>query len=506
LTAFFLLGAAWAVALPANGTYDEKDHIVRAYAVATGHLTTHQAVVDRRGDLKPAFLAPASLLPSIASVDCTWSPRPPKSASCQRWTTDRHAIWMPTGAARYSPVYYLPVGVALAVVPTLTGVVLARLVSALLSALLLACAVTAALRLGSRLLVVGIALVGTPMAMNLNGSVNPNGLEIAAGVLVFCALLTLQRAPADHLGERATRWLLALTAVGSLLLLTVRQIGPALLALDVVACALLGRPGRFAALVRRRDTRWILGGSWLVGLLFTAGWVYGSGFADIAPNARDARHLGLAVELGDIVTTRVPFYLAQAVGQFGYGETKMPLYALVTWYLLIGALVVPCLVLAGRRFLVVSVMLGLLSFGVLFAMDLYFLPTVGWFSQGRYAMASLVGVVLGPASAGGFEHWLFGRAWLHKYAIGSAAVVAVLHLYTLIQVMTRFQAGIDAPPDPFGGSWRPLLGPLPPLLAALAGGALLVGLVARAVHGHEPGWQAGRTDPGTVPRSAAALR
>jgi hypothetical protein len=478
LVAFFLMSTAWAGALPANGTYDEKDHIVRAYAVASGQLTANRTVVDRRGDVKPAFSAPASLLPSNANVDCAWSPRPAKTASCQQWTTDRHAILTPSGAARYSPVYYLVVGLPLLLAPDLTGIVLARLVSALLSALLLACAVSAALRLGSRLLVVGIVLTATPMAMNLNGSVNPNGLEISAGVLVFCALLALLRAPEDRLGERSIRRLLILVGVGSLLLLTVRQIGPVLCALDVVACALLSRPGRLAALWRRCDSRWILGGCWLAGAAFAAGWLAYSGLSDVAPNTRDAQHLTVTRELGLILTWRVPFYVKQVVGQFGYGETHLSPYALAAWYLLLLALVVPGLALAGRRFRVVPLGLGLFGIGVLVALEVHFVPTVGWFAQGRYAMPALVGVVLCATVDGGFERRLVDRGRLRAYAVALTIAAGALHLYALARVMTRFQVGIDAPLDPLGGSWRPPMGSLPTLLAALAAAALFVVLVA----------------------------
>ena len=47
--------------------------------------------------------------------------------------------------------------------------------------------------------------------------------------------------------------LLVLAALASLLLLTIRQIGPAWLVLDFLTCALLARPGRVAALPRLRN-------------------------------------------------------------------------------------------------------------------------------------------------------------------------------------------------------------------------------------------------------------
>jgi hypothetical protein len=494
LTAFFLVGTAWALALPPNGSYDEKDHIVRAYAVATGHLTTDRTVIDRRTDLKPAFFVPAGLLPSNATIDCHWSPKPYKTPACQQWLTGNQKVLTPSGAARYSPVYYLPVGIPLALSPNLTGLLLARMLSALLCALLLACAVTAALRLGSRLLVLGVVLVATPLAMNLFGAINPNGLEIAAGVLVFCSLLALVRAPDDALDRRATRRLLALAALASLLLLTIRQIGPILLVLDVAACALLARPGRVREVLRRRDARLLLGGSWVLGFVFAVGWVVYSGLGDVTNNNRDALHLRLGDALARILferttsvsgsTPRLPFYAQQVIGTFDYGETHISRLVIAGWYLLAIALVVPCLALARRRYTLVLAGLGLASLGVLVLLDLYFLPKVGWFSQGRYAMPSLVGVVLGAAVLGRFEGWLTGRGLLRWYALAIAAVVGLGHIYALSRVMSRFQVGISAPLNPFAYTWRPPVGPVPPLLVMVVGAALLVVLAVAARPAH----------------------
>jgi hypothetical protein len=476
-TAFFLIGTAWALALPVNGTYDEKDHIVRAYAVAHGQVTTDLTITDRRDDRKPAFVIPASLLPGFLNVDCPWAPRPPKTADCQKWTDDSRPILTPTGAARYSPVYYVPVGVPLALAPNRTGIALARLISVLMAAALLAGAVVAALRLGGRLMVLGLVLATTPMAVNLYGSVNPNGLEIAAGVAAFCGLLALLRAEYD---EGVTRRLLVLTGIGSLLLLTLRQLGPALLAFIVVTCVLLARPGRLGALWRRRDARWILGGSWAVGLAFAVGWVWYSGLGDIAPVNRDARHLPPGELVNQLVTWRLPFYLKQIVGQFGYGETTLSPYALAAWYLLIVALVVPALLLAGWRARVALIGLLALSVGLLFALEVYFLPRVGWFAHGRYAMPALLGVIVGAGAVGRFEGWLAARGWLARYTLVLAAATVPPHLYALARVMTRYQAGIGAPLNPFTGPWHPPVGSTVPLLADLAGASLLVVLAFRA--------------------------
>ncbi|GGM33010.1 DUF2142 domain-containing protein [Dactylosporangium sucinum] len=476
--AFFLVAGGWAMALPANGTYDEKDHIARAYAVVSGQLTTRQTVVDRRDDVRPAFLVPASLLPPNSNVDCTWSPRPARSAACQTWTTSRALTLTPSGAAKYSPVYYLLVGGPLLAAPDLTGIVLARLLSVLVTAALLAGAIGAALRLGSRLLAIGVVLTATPMAANLAGSVNPNGVEIAAGAAVCCGLLALLRAPEGRLGDGTVRRLLLLVGAASFVLLTVRQLGPLLLLLIVAACAALARPGRIAGMWRHHGAVWLVVGSWVAGLAASAGWMAYSGLADVATVARDARHYGVAEAARLLLTWRVPFYLKQFVGQFGYGETSPSAVVAAVWYLLLAALTVPSLIFGGRRLTLVAAGLGAASIGLLVALEIYYLPVVGWFAQGRYAMPAAVGVVLCVASDGRFERWLAARRRLRAFCGGLTVVAGLIHVYMLVVAMTRFQAGPGAPLDPFAGAWQPLLGPLPPLLATLTGVTIFAVLAA----------------------------
>ena len=43
---YFLLAAAWALALPPNGTYDERQHVVKAYAIWDGQLLPHHTATD----------------------------------------------------------------------------------------------------------------------------------------------------------------------------------------------------------------------------------------------------------------------------------------------------------------------------------------------------------------------------------------------------------------------------------------------------------------------------
>jgi hypothetical protein len=462
LAAFFLLGAAWAISVPVDGTYDEKQHLVRAYGVASGQLLPVPAPPEEYF-LKPeGFRVPASLVPD--DVRCLWYTKP-AAASCQKPVTDRTVRPRVSGVARYSPVYYLPVGLPLLASPDYRGVIAARLVSALLGALLLASAVTTAFRLGNRALVAAVALVCTPLAMNLNGSVNPNGLEISAGVLLFTALLALLR-------EESGRRLVWLAGVACAVLCAVRPLGPLLAAVDVAACLVLARPGRVRALLRRRDARWILGGFAGAGLGFAAVWTAVSGSGAVYPVPLWARHLTSGELARQILVDRVPFYLVQAIGQFGYGGIRMAPAVIAGWYLLLGVLVVPALRRGGWRLRLACAGLLAFSAALLVGLDARLAATAGWFAHGRYAMPVAAGVAVAAAFVRGGSR----PPWL---ATGLVAVTAPVHAYAVAVVLARYRANATSPLDAFHGAWAPPAGAAAPLAVSLAGGALLTWLASR---------------------------
>lgn len=487
LAAFFLLGAAWAAALPVNGTYDEKQHVVRAYAVASGQWLPSGTATENTGHPSWRFRAPGSLLPG--DYNCTWRPtRLP--ASCQRPAGGPQLTDASSMAGRYSPVYYLPVGLPLLAWPDGTGILLARLVSALLAALLLAAAAAAAARLG-RAAVAAVALVGTPMAMNLNGAVNPNGLEIAAGVLFFATMLALLRA--DGLDRASTRRLLAGAGVAAFLLLTVRQLGPALLAANLIGCLLVARPGRLRALVRSGAARAWLGGLGLAGAAVLIGWTLASRIDAIPASPERAVHAGAGEVARYILRVRVPFYLHQIVGQFSYGETTISRWAIYWWYLVVGVVVIASLLRAGwRSWLAVGWLAGFCA-ALLIGLDAVLAGRVGWSQHGRYALPTLVGVVLVAAAAEPARRWLGAPL----VAAGLVLAIVPVHGYALARVMTRFQNGINAPLDPLHGSWLPRFGPVLPL--ALLGLGLLVLVALPVAAGANP---AGANPAGANPAGA----
>jgi hypothetical protein len=436
---FFLLAAAWAVALPVNGTYDEKQHLVRAYAVWTGQFIPHARAVDATGHPTDAITGPRSLLPD--GVDCAWYPKPPKPADCQQAVTSREQADLPTAAGRYSPVYYLLVGLPLRLSPDQTGLIWARLLSAAVSAVLLA---AAAAITTTRTQLTALVLISTPLAMNLNGAVNPNGLEISAGVLLFTALL--DKAP-------------TLAGVGAFLLWTVRHLGPVLLVLAVLA-------GLVATRIKPTKTFLAFNAA---GAAFFTFWLLASRVTAISSDELRPLPLGIVDILDGMATNRAEFYVRQIVGQFGYGETAVSPLMILTWYGLIAALVVPALWVATWRIRIAVAGIVVACGGLLAALEIHFVPLVGWYAHGRYIMPLGVGAVI-------IAVWRSNG----RFLVALALATVPLDLYAMVRVMTRFQVGMDAALNPFGGTWQPATGPIAPLLACLVGGLLLTVTVAKS--------------------------
>jgi Predicted membrane protein (DUF2142) len=460
LVAFFCLGAGWAAGLPANGTYDEAPHIYRAYGVVTGQIYASDKIQR----------IPRSLVSD--KLNCTWTESRP--ASCQTPPPhDSSLVGVVSTASAYSPFYYLPVGIPMVIFKNATGLLLGRLVSALMSALALAGALAIAVALRNKLMIGAVLLVATPLTINLAGAINPNGLEISCGVLLWAALLGLVRS-VEPLSERLTHRLVVLATVSGSLIMVIRYMGPVLLGLSLLAAALIARRGRVRELLGRRDVR-IAGIVLGAALVVAAVWLFSSGSETIQDTQGRRQHLSLGQIGRSVISSRLPFWTNQLVGQFSYGETTLPSWFIVTWYALIAGLVVPALLVAGRRFRWTILGLSAALLAILVALEVHFVNSVGWVSHGRYVMPAGVGVVLAAAWVRRWSDAL-GESGATRFVRTVVVVALPLHLWALAQVMTRFEVGPGHPINPLHGwrhadpnGWLPSGGPLPALLLEAAG-------------------------------------
>lgn len=483
---FFLLGAAWSVALPYDGSPDEFRHVVRAYGVLDGQV---QARADAR------ITVPASLVPPGAGDN--------DADSCTRWKLDVSAacigspapgdearrVVTTSGAANYNPLYYALVGWPLKAAPNFGGVVAARLLTCLLTSTLLAGAAAVAARLArgrGPLVLGGVLLAVTPIVVNLTGAVNPAGPEIAAAIAVWTSLIALLPARDD------SKWTLALFGLGAGALAVLRELGIGWLVAAVLVVAFGTQRDRLLELARRPAVR-----AWAAGVAaaaaFGAGWILLSTQGGLPTTGQSTTAIphGTALIVKEL-THRVPFYTSGLVGLTSYGDVAMPFPLTLAWFVAVGALLITVARRAGRR--VLLQLAAIVGGGYLFlvAADLQAAATNWWFSQGRYALPLLVGapILAGYAAADrgliavpDQARWMRWASWILVPAQGIALWITMLrfeHAFTSRHPNLFFLFSQTRSVNPFSGAWTPPGSGVPAVLLGLAGIVALVTFGQRA--------------------------
>ncbi|MEV0664783.1 DUF2142 domain-containing protein [Actinomadura luteofluorescens] len=140
----------------------------------------------------PARLRLITVLARQSPPCFAFEPQQPASCAHHESPSPRRPVeQFSASAGRYQPTYYALVGWPLRWRPGETGLLLARLIGAAVSAAFLAAAVHGVLAWSRRpFLLAGLLIAVTPMAMHLAGVVNANGLEITAAIAMRSALGT----------------------------------------------------------------------------------------------------------------------------------------------------------------------------------------------------------------------------------------------------------------------------------------------------------------------------
>ncbi|GAA1977293.1 DUF2142 domain-containing protein [Catenulispora subtropica] len=473
--AFGLLAAAWSLAMPADGTTDERQHLERAYGAVTGHLLAPRSVdplVHRPG---AAFAVPKSLLPPNALCvyfpnyrqDRSWVAKP---ASCQHPApATRAKVRVVSWVGRYNPLYYLAVGSPLRFFPDMTGIVLSRLLAALLSAAFCATAAVVAVRSRRPLLLAAMLTVLTPTTIALSSTVNPNGVEITAALLLWVCLVDVVR-PAYGGRSFAQPVLLALAGVSGAVVLTVRAMGPFWFALAVGGALAIAERSRIRELCRWRAAR-LVAAVWAVTGLLAVAWNVVSGNDQvthtlIAVHPADHR---ISTLLRVIAVDRVGGWFTEAFAL----DVQAP-WVPMLWAALSAAALIPLAMMRTRRVVVTALVVAAVSLGVTVLLEIKFLGTLGWSQYGRYFLPGLAGTaVLLAADPATHLPSALQRRVPRLFALGAAAC----QLWVLMVEMTRVQGGPTAPVNPFAGSWHPAVGSPTVLAVAGLGAAALVALV-----------------------------
>lgn len=481
--AFFLCTAAWAFAGPFDAVNDERDHIFRAAGVAAGEIAPEPVAAVR------GIGAYQTVPRGLTTTKRCWQSSPRTSAKCAGSPNgDRTPVRVGTAAGRYHPAYYAMVGLPLRWWPNYKGLYLARLISAAAASALLAGAFTVVCRYTRRRFTLAALLLAvTPMSLHLAAGINPNGLEIAAGVALMAGLLPLTL---NRELDRVLTGPLALAGFGAVGLAVLRPTGLIYLGAAIVAVLLPTRREVLVRLWRSTAVR-----VWAAAVFVTVStavvWAVVMRSTELGPYYRLEKAMS-PVQAGFVVAhVWGSEWLDQIVGVFGQVDVRLPASVYRIWQFAAAAVVL--LGLAGAtwvgRWRLFVVFGGCVLVPSL--MQVVYVNDNGMITQGRYMLPGLVGLILlaGYFIDVGGAALPAGRSFT-RIMLGLAVTV---HLFSLLWTMGHWRVG---QPDfgqlglrqfnLFGDGWHPPIGSVTPVLAMMLGLTLLGWLTWRLTDDDTP--------------------
>ncbi|SMQ70715.1 Predicted membrane protein [Plantibacter sp. VKM Ac-1784] len=481
LTSFaglFLLSTVWAISTPLGGSPDEPSHIIKAAAVVHGQPIGEPTEKPSWTSVQvPRSVAGAQSWPGCYAFQAT------APASCS--VTAGSGLGLTeatTSAGLYNPTYYALVGWPSLVLAESKQVVFGmRLVSAALSSALLAIAFTALLSLRRPwLTTVGFLTAATPMLFFLNGSVNPNSLEIAGSMAVLALLLrvTIGSSP-----DRGFGWSMAGVAVAGALTVNARSISPLWLLLFILVVLVVTPPQRLRAVFTRAST-WIAIGVVALATGGAAAWVLATNTLGQLGTFAGAGTVGPVRAFVTMLLDRS--FDAGIVGVFGWLDTWNPAFVYVLWSALAVVLAVAAAVLLRGRLLVGFLLMLAIVFLGPPAIQAASVVNSGYIWQGRYTLVAfsalfVYAVIALSVSPDRGEIRIAERVQHRVYWIVGTLVV-LAHVGAVATSIRRYATGatVDWIDMLRGALWLPPLGFWPWLVLAAAASASLVWLGASA--------------------------
>ncbi len=448
------MGLCWALANPVAAPPDEPTHVIRADALAHGQLIGKPAPPGA-----PRAITTVTVPQVIARLQADSScldqgPKVP-AACLQHITGSQQKVPQDILSGRYPPSYYAAIGVASYASQGPKLVYLMRAITAVIVAVLagLALALSGRGPRWSALAVAGPFVAITPMVLNLAGSVNPSGPEIAAAVCVWVALSAIGLAAP----KEVPRYLLILAAAAAGCLVLIRGLSPLWLFVAVVVIAPLIDRSKLEALADRVDARV----SAIVVVAVTVAaivWVFVVGALaqvkgiPVPTGVSSARLFRIGVD-------QLHLLLNEAIGDFGRLDTPVPVFCVVVVCAAVIALIGLSFWRSSGR---ARLALALVIAGSLVAPVAAVVLTgrrLGLVEQGRYFLPLWVGIpILAAASfraSAPAQRW----PWLLRRVL--IVLIAVSDVVSFYGGLRRYTVGVDGPISPFAhvaGGWNP---PLP---------------------------------------------
>lgn len=494
---FALLSALewfWVVATPLGSGFDEASHVIKAAAVVRGEWLGQP--LPHMSHAYTWMIVPETFSQLTYRSDC-YKLSPMTPASCEKAIVESSApVRALTHVGRYPPLYYLFVGIPSLFGHSKNALYMMRFFSAMVSAALLALAVTLAFGYGGgRLLLAGIAVSLSPALFYLGSIVEPSSLEVSSAVCLWTALLLLVRRRPGPI----PRPLVAAATLSAAALDLTRGLSPMwLVAILFVTLVVLTPPTRLREMWHDSAVR---AGAVVVAVAtgLAIAWTVGTDSLAFVRNLPNPFVHDSYPVIMRAIFARTWSYVVEMLGGFNPRNTHASLGLLIVVGCCLVALVLVALVRGSGRerlamgLLVVATVLAPVLLASLHA------RTDGVIWQGRYVLPLTAGLPLIAGLAGAAPR---GARSISRSSrlIAPVTVIAMLsvQLVALYGLLRRFAVGDGGPLDltlKAPGAWAPPI----PSVAVIAGAA--VATVVAVVWWL---WLVERVEPGADNSGAAA--
>ena len=421
--AFFSLMVVWSFLTPLFSGPDEPSNFIRSAAVVRGEWVGENYPASIEKSYWTTYVHIDPQFGTANAIPWCFAPFPEKPG-CGIAVEDAPVVDIPTwtNMGRYPPLPFVVSGIGTIFGATNLSVYMARAMTSLVSALLIAGSAYAFMRRKQSL--IGLLVALTPGTIFLASAMNPSALEICSAIALWSVL------PFIHQGQVHDRIIQYIFIVAGVLLIATRPIGIAMyVAVSVISSLAFGST-KFIAFIKAN--RVALSIHSLTAVLMAWWYVAVYSYQTSPSLTAGDEKVSITTQFTRSIN-HIPELLDHVVGNFGWLDTPIPRGALWLYVIGFAALIVASLNQLGKRGALALTVLSMTVVCFSIAVDMNFYAMFGWFgAQGRHIAPILVGaplLIVTQASFGNRFHnaivisWSVVMVWaglgaLRRYTVG----------------------------------------------------------------------------------------
>ena len=440
---------AWSFLTPLFSGPDEPSNFIRSAAVVRGEWIgeNYPASIEKSYwttyvDIDPQF--------GVAnSIPWCFAPFPEKPG-CGIAIEDASVVDIPpwTNMGRYPPLPFVISGIGTVFGPTNLSVYMARAMTSLVSAALVACSAYAIMRRKQSL--AGLLIAITPGTVFLASAMNPSAIEICSAVALWSILPSIHQ---DGCKDHAIQKIFIIAGV---LLIATRPIGVVIYVI-VSLISWMAYGNAIPVSFFKANKHAIITHGVAAGLMV---WWYVAvyNFQTTPSLTAGSEKFSLTTQLAQSLK-HIPELLDHVVGNFGWLDTPIPRGALWLYAFGTAILVAASMKKIAQRKILALILLLMAVICMSIAIDVNFYAMFGWFgAQGRHIAPVLVGLPLLAFSQFAFGNRIRIVVTITWWVVMVWAGLGTLRRYTVgIIGDNTFSMLTERTWNPTGGFWFSVL-------------------------------------------------